>query len=72
MLNTYYKNLTKENKQFAISRIASKTNFAEEIVRKVLQRYNPPMEIQKNRIAIHRNSYHRLVREIYKENLLSQ
>ena len=72
MLNTNYKNLTKENKQFAIRRIASKTNFAEEIVRKVLIRYNPFMEIQKNRIAIHRNSYRRLVREIYNEAQLSK
>jgi len=44
MLNRNYRSLTKENKQFAIRRIASKTNFAEEIVRKVLVRYNPFME----------------------------
>ncbi|AXT52213.1 hypothetical protein D1818_15710 [Aquimarina sp. BL5] len=72
MLNTYYKDLTKENKQFAIHRIASKTDFTEEIVKRVLQRYNPLMEIQENRIVINRNSYHKLVREIYKENVLSR
>ncbi|MBW1295864.1 hypothetical protein [Aquimarina litoralis] len=67
MLNTYYRNLTKKEKQFAIKRIASKTYFTEEIVEKVLKRYNPLMEIKDNRIAIHKNSYHKLVREIYKE-----
>ncbi len=72
MLNTYYRNLTAENQQFAIHRIASKTNFTEEIVKKVLQRYNPLLEIQENRIVINRNSYHKLIREIQKETLLSQ
>jgi len=71
MLNTNFKNLTIENKLFAIHRIAFKTNCAKEIVKKVLLRYNPLMDIQKNRIVIHRNSYHKLLREIYKENLLS-
>ncbi|MFD2563330.1 hypothetical protein [Aquimarina rubra] len=61
-----------ENKEFAIKRIASKTPFTEEIVKKVLQRYNPLMEIQENRIVINRNSYHKLIREIQKEKMLSQ
>jgi len=72
MLNTYYKNLTQENKLFAIHRIATKNNFEEEIVKKVLLRNNPLMEIQKNRIVINRNSYNRLLKGIYKENLQSK
>jgi len=72
MLNTYYKDLTAEKKQFAIHRIASKTDFTEEIVKKVLERYNPLMEIQENRIVINRNSYHKLIREIHKEYSLSE
>jgi len=72
MLNTYYKDLTNENKLFAIHRIASKTYITEEIVQKVLQQFNPMIEIQENRIAIHRHSYHKLVREIYKEDTRSK
>ncbi|MHA7056671.1 hypothetical protein ACWGOQ_0005585 [Aquimarina sp. M1] len=72
MLNTYYKDFTKENKEFVIRRISSRTNFDEKIVEKVLQRYNPLMEIQENRIVINRNSYHKLVREIQKEKMLSK
>ncbi|WP_378179560.1 hypothetical protein [Aquimarina sp. SS2-1] len=72
MLNTYYKQLTTEKKEFAIKRIASKTNITEEIVKKVLQRYNPLMEIQENRIVVNRNSYQKLIREIQKENVLSK
>ncbi|MGY3792243.1 hypothetical protein [uncultured Aquimarina sp.] len=71
MLNTYYKNLTKENRQLAVQRIAFKTAFTEKIVERVLHRYNPLIEIQKNRVVIHKNSYHRLVREIYKEYLVT-
>jgi len=71
MLNTNFKNLTIENKIFAVDRIAFKTNCTKEIVKKVLVRYNPLMDIQKNRIVIHRNSYRKLLREIYKEDLLS-
>ena len=47
MLNTYYKNLTKENRQIAVQRIAFKTAFTEKIVERVLHRYNPLIEIQK-------------------------
>ncbi|WP_108804805.1 hypothetical protein [Aquimarina sp. Aq107] len=72
MLNTHYKDLSKENKQFAIHRIATKTLFTIEIVQKVLQRYNPLMEIQQNRIVINRNSYQKLIREIRKEHLLAK
>ncbi|SEK87236.1 hypothetical protein SAMN04487910_1353 [Aquimarina amphilecti] len=72
MLNTYYKDLTSENKQFAVYRIASKTLINKEIVQKVLQRYNPLMEIKENRVVINKNSYNKLVREIYKEHLLME
>ncbi|WP_299182504.1 hypothetical protein [uncultured Aquimarina sp.] len=72
MLNTHYKDLSKENKQFVIHRIATKTLFTIEIVQKVLQRYNPLMEIQQNRIVINRNSYQKLIREIRKEHLLAK
>ncbi|AXT57049.1 hypothetical protein J8L88_02385 [Aquimarina sp. MMG015] len=72
MLNTHYKDLSEENKQFAVHRIAAKTLFTTKIVQKVLQRYNPLMEIQQNRIVINRNSYQKLIREIRKEHLLAK
>jgi len=72
MLNSYFKDLTTEKKQFAIHRIASKTDAKEAIVKKVLQQYNPLMDIEKNRVVINRNSYNKLVREIYREKVLSR
>ncbi|OED35962.1 hypothetical protein AB832_05915 [Flavobacteriaceae bacterium (ex Bugula neritina AB1)] len=68
MLNTYYKDLNKENKQFAVHRIASRIDIAESVVKKVLESFNPLMEIQENRVVVNRNSYNRLVQKIYKEN----
>ncbi len=68
MLNTYYKDLNKENKQFAVQRIASRIEVTEKIVKKVLESFNPLMEIQENRVVVNRNSYKRLVQEIHKKN----
>jgi len=72
MLNKYYKNLSKEDKEFAIHRIATKTDCEEAIVRKVLQNYNPLMEIKENRVVINRHSYQKLLRQIHQENLFSK
>ncbi len=69
MLNTHYKDLNEKNKKFAIHRIASRIDTTETVVRKVLENRNPLMEIQKNKVVVNRNSYHKLVKEIYTENL---
>jgi len=68
MLNTYYKDLNKESKQFAVKRIASRIDVTENIVKKVLESFNPLMEIQENRVVVNRNSYNRLVQQIFREN----
>lgn len=67
MLNSFYKDLTSENRKFAIGRIALKTDTPEEIVKKVLESNNPLMDIQENRVVVNRNAFQRLVREMYKE-----
>ncbi|MDH7446138.1 hypothetical protein [Aquimarina sp. 2201CG14-23] len=69
MLNTYFKDLTPTNKQFAIHRIASRNDATEEIVKKVLEHFNPLMDIQKNRVVVHRNAYNKLVKDIRREKV---
>lgn len=69
MLDTHYKDLNEEHKKFAVHRIASRIDMTETIVKKVLESRNPLMEIQKNRVVVNRNSYRKLVKEIYNENL---
>lgn len=66
MLNTYYKNLTEENKQFAIHRIASRTDISEASIKRALELKNPLIEIDQNRVVINRNSYSRLLQEARK------
>lgn len=66
MLTTYYKDLTPENKKFAIHRIASRTYMPEDIVKKVLENRNPLMDIRHNRVVVNRNSYNKLLKEMHR------
>lgn len=66
MLNTYYKDLSEEKKQFAIQRIALRTDLSKTAIQKALERKNPLMEIEQNQVVIPRHSYNRLVQEARK------
>ncbi|UZO82153.1 hypothetical protein NBT05_06685 [Aquimarina sp. ERC-38] len=66
MLNKYYKNLSEEDKNIAITRITARTKFLDTIIKQALENKNPLIEIENGQVVINRNSYSHLLKEAEK------
>lgn len=66
MLSTYFKDLTEDEKAFAIQRISNRTAFSKSAIKKALENKNPLVKIENEQVVINRNSYRRLIKEAEK------